>query len=389
MIEVLSPAAKTATKTTSARPTISAADVVAVRRRVAHRVLARQPAGLVEGERQRPADRAGDRPHDVAGDERDADEQQHRAAGQSAEAGGGGPGAEHALQQGEQPEQADGGGDVRRAAAAARRRGGQGVGVQRRHGRHPRRAHGRHHRGHQRDADAHARARSTIVRPASTSPLEGRSSAASKSAPSSAAMPSPASRPSTDAATPMASASTATARRTCRARRAERAQQRELARPLGDRDRERVEDDEGAHQQRRAREREQRRREEAADRVVGGVGLFGRVRGAGLDGHRARQRAAHRGGEALGRDARVGGDDDARQVAGALEPALDVGEPRHDQRGAADRRPVAPLPDAGDHDALDARARASGRRAGRRAGPGPRPAGDRPRPRRAGGAARP
>ena len=55
----------------------------------------------------------------------------------------------------------------------------------------------------------------TTVRPASTSPLEGRSSAASNSAPSSAAIPSPANSPSTDAATPMASASTATARRTC------------------------------------------------------------------------------------------------------------------------------------------------------------------------------
>ena len=215
----------------------------------------------------------------------------------------------------------------------------------------------------------------TIVRPASTSPLEGRSSAASKSAPSSAAIPSPANRPSTDAATPMASASTATAVRTCPRVDAERAQQRELARPLRDGDREGVEDDERADEQRRAGEREQRRREEAADRVVGGVGLLGGVRGAGLDGHGAGQLAAHRGGEALGRHARVGGDDDARQLAGALEPALDVGEPRHDERGAADRHPVAPLPDAGDHDALDAGARASARRAGRRAGPGRPPAG--------------
>ena len=40
---------------------------------------------------------------------------------------------------------------------------------------------------------------------------------------------------------------------------AERPQQRELARALGDRDREGVEDDERADEQRRAREREQQR----------------------------------------------------------------------------------------------------------------------------------
>ena len=49
------------------------------------------------------------------------------------------------------------------------------------------------------------------------------------------------------------------ARQHLAAGRAERAQQRELARALGDRDRERVEDDERADEQRDAAEREQRR----------------------------------------------------------------------------------------------------------------------------------
>ena len=154
----------------------------------------------------------------------------------------------------------------------------------------------------------------------------------------------------------MTSASAATASRICaRVAPSERssANSRDA---LRDGDRERVEDDEGAHEQRRAREREQRGREEAADRVVRGVGLLGRVGGAGLDGHRARQRGAHGGGQPRGRDAGLGGDGDAREVARALEPALDVGEPRHDERGPADRGPAAPLADAGDLDVLDARA---------------------------------
>ena len=67
------------------------------------------------------------------------------------------------------------------------------------------------------------------------------------------------------------------------ARRAERAQQRELARPLRDGDREGVEDDERADEQRGAGEREEHRREEAADRVVDLVGLLLGSGCAGLD----------------------------------------------------------------------------------------------------------
>ena len=297
--------------------------------------------------------------HDGAGDERHADEQQHRAAGQRAEAGwprgrsrtapAAGPASPSRLTAaatyGARRRRA------RRASRSARRRAARPPA-----GRASRAAPGR-------AAAASVTPMPTnspisIVRVASTSPPEGMSSAASKSAPRAAATPSPASRPSTEAATPMASASTATAVEDLPARRAQRAQQRELAGALGDGDREGVEDDEGAHQQRRSREREQRRREEAADRVVGGVGRLGGVGGAGPHGQRARQRLPHRGGQLRGRDAGRGGDRDARQLAGALEPALDVGERRHDERRAAERHAVPPPGDAGDHDPLDAGARA-------------------------------
>ncbi len=81
------------------------------------------------------------------------------------------------------------------------------------------------------------------------------------------------------------------------ARAAERAQQAELARALGDGDREGVEDDEGAHHQGHVGEHEQERAQEAEVAFqFGGVvaGLFG----AGAHVHRAwqRQRAAGRAG---------------------------------------------------------------------------------------------
>ena len=156
----------------------------------------------------------------------------------------------------------------------------------------------------------------------------------------------------------MASASAATASRICRRVAPSERSSANSRDALRDGDREGVEDDEGADEQRRAREREQRGREEAADRVVGGVGLLRGVGGAGLHRHGARQRGADGGGQPRGRDAGLGGDRDAREVARALEPALDVGEQRHDERGPADRGSAAPLADAGDLDVLDARARA-------------------------------
>ena len=118
---------------------------------VAHRVLAREPAGLVEREGERLPDRARERPHDIAGDERDADEQQDRASRQRAEAAAGGPAAEQALHEAQEAEQAHARGDVRRPAAA--RRAGQRVGAQRRDGRDPRGAERRSDRGEQRDPD--------------------------------------------------------------------------------------------------------------------------------------------------------------------------------------------------------------------------------------------
>ena len=104
---------------------------------VAHRVLTREPAGLVEREGERLPDRARERPHDVAGDERDADEQQDRAARQRAEAAARrarrrtGPARGPAGRAGSRPRRctASGGGACVPVSGSA---------LQRRDGRHPR-----------------------------------------------------------------------------------------------------------------------------------------------------------------------------------------------------------------------------------------------------------
>ena len=74
------------------------------------------------------------------------------------------------------------------------------------------------------------------------------------------------------------------------ARGAERAQQRELARPLGDGDRERVEDQEGADEQRDAGEAS--RPSEEAELVPDVAGLLGGLLAAGAHLDAARQRLA-------------------------------------------------------------------------------------------------
>ena len=112
-----------------------------------------------------------------------------------------------------------------------------------------------------------------------------------------------------DAATPRTSASPATAATIWRRVDAERSQQRELARALGDGDREGVEDDERADQQRGAGEREQHRRQEAADRVVDVVGRLLGVGCAGLDLEVGGGDLADARGERLGRHAVLGGGD--------------------------------------------------------------------------------
>ena len=58
-----------------------AAAVVAVRLGIAHCVLAGKQAGLAEQPLERPADRAGERPHEPARAEGHPDEEEHDAPG--------------------------------------------------------------------------------------------------------------------------------------------------------------------------------------------------------------------------------------------------------------------------------------------------------------------
>ena len=157
------------------------------------------------------------------------------------------------------------------------------------------------------------------------------------------------------------------------ARRAQGAQQRELARALGDGDREGVEDDEGADEQRGAGEREQHRRHEAADRLVDVVGhLLGVVRaGPHLEVGGGDLADARR--ERLGRHAVLGGGDDAHHLAVAVEPLLHLRQRRRDQARPADGVDVAVLEDARRSSPARRRCGSRGRPAGRPAGPRPRP----------------
>ena len=74
LIESLRPAAKTATKTTSASPTMSAAAVTAVRAGLRVALSRASSPGRVSEALKWPADDSGERAHDVARAQRDADE---------------------------------------------------------------------------------------------------------------------------------------------------------------------------------------------------------------------------------------------------------------------------------------------------------------------------
>ena len=137
----------------------------------------------------------------------------------------------------------------RRRTGVPRRRAQRG---DRRHaGRAQRGRQRRHHRhadaDDQRDDDRAGASSAPAVGMPKPDGLEQRRQALANSSPSS--------RPITDAVTPMTSASQRHGCQDLAARGAERAQHRELARPLRDRDRERVEDDERADEQRGARRR--------------------------------------------------------------------------------------------------------------------------------------
>ena len=137
---------------------------------------------------------------------------------------------------------------------------------------------------------------------------------------------------------------------------ANRAQHREFARALGDRNRERVVDDERADQHSDARKGEQGVANDLADQVVEHAGLFVGVLLAGLDDDvRLRQRGAHVGLQLIVGNAVLGFGVDVARLALQRPPVLDVNQRRQHGRGAAERRrPVAVLHDAHDLDGLDA-----------------------------------
>ena len=272
---VLQPCAKTATNTTSPSPTMSAAAVTAVRPGLRD-AFSRASSPVVSCRRcERPADQRGQRPHDVARARRDADEDEQRAGAHRAQACGRGAAAEQALEHqceaGERDEDRGDaaqprepwavGGASSRIAATGETRVARTAGMIAATSVTP----------------MPTESATTIVRGArSIAPRGMPMPAASKSAPRPRAKPRPRKRPATEAATPIGQRLRRHGAEHLAARGAEGAHQRELARALRDRDREGVEDDEGADEQRRAGEGQQRRGQEAADlrvdlcRVVGG-----------------------------------------------------------------------------------------------------------------------
>ena len=145
-----------------------------------------------------------------------------------------------------------------------------------------------------------------IVRDCSTVPLSGRSAPNALNSWSSAgASASPSSSPSSEPSEPEQQPFDDDRAHDLGARGAERAQQAELARALGDRDRERVEDDERADEQRDVGENQQERAQEA-ELGFEVRGLLGGLFGAGADRHRGRQGGAHAAAQLVGGDARLG-----------------------------------------------------------------------------------
>ena len=252
VIDVLRPAAKTATNTTSPRPTISAAEVVAVRAglRIAFSRASR-PGSSNAAAIGRPIAPAIGFTTERATSATPTNSSTAPPASAPRRLGGG-AGAEQPLQQAHEPQQAHAGGDVGGPAAAAGARLGQRVGAQRGHRRDARRAQRRDDGGREGHADAdeqrdldrargeHEAARGHVERGVEERP-EGRRHAEPGEQAEHGGRDADGQRLDRDGGEDLP------------ARRAQRAQQRELAGALGDRDREGVEDDEGADEQRRAR----------------------------------------------------------------------------------------------------------------------------------------
>ena len=352
--DALIPAAKTVTNTTTASPIISAAGRDRRAARLAHRVLARQAPGQAAQPLQRPADERRQRPHQPRAEHRHAEQRRHGAAAD--EAGrrvGVADRAEQAV--GGHPEAAE-----RRAAPPPPRRSCRGRGPR---AARPRAAPPSATRAWpaapasaRRRASRTCRPRPTtmIVRVSITMPVLGRSiPKLLKIAFRPAAKPIPANTPSTAPSSPMIVASVIIPRRICPRVAPSVRSMPELADALGDRDRERVEDQEAAHQQGHAAEHEQDHAEETelvldVLRLARG-GLLPR-----LDEQARRQHAVDAPSQLLGRDAGRGLDGDPVELALLLGQALGLGQ-RQLGRARAARRGVAEPLDADDLVGLHAR----------------------------------
>ena len=232
-------------------------------RRVARRVVAGELAGRVPQALQGPADDRGQRAHDVARAQRDADEDQQRAEPHGADR----------LLAGPPPNSPGRAARARRgppapvttAPAAARRRFVQRLVAHRGHGRHPRGAHGGEDGGRERDADADCQADDDRPR----RELHAATRDAQAGCVEERAEPLREAQAAEQAKDGRGDADQQSLGRDrhedLTPRGPDGAQQRELAPALGHGDREGVEDDEGAHEQRRAGEGQQGRREEAAE----------------------------------------------------------------------------------------------------------------------------
>ena len=282
--ELFRPAAKTVTKVTSARPTISAAAVTAVRLGLRWCVLAGEPARQAPQPLQRPAGDRRKRRHQPRAEERDAEDDRRRRRRRPARRRYR-PRRRRRARRGPSP------GRRRRAATESsatrirRRRVGGGskacsaaIGgtlVERRAGTSEEST----------VTTTPIASETTTVRDSITSEVVGRSiSNALSSALRQLAMQRPPTTPTIAPSTPIAERLDEDRREIWRREAPERAQHPELRHPLGDGDREGVEDQEAADEDRDEGEDEQEGLQEAevvADFFGAAVGLSA----AGLDPH--------------------------------------------------------------------------------------------------------
>ena len=268
------------------RPAVRAGDHVARRRRA----RSSEPRGRVLQARGDDRDQR---------DERHADRQRrrggHRPAGLAHRVAPGEP-ARRAAERLRRAAEQRGEGAHRRAPAAAPGRRPARPSRSAATGAHPRRPPGGQQPGERASRPCRRAATRRSCRAANTVPASGSDSCiASNSASSAFASPSPATSPTAEASTPMASASTSTRAEHLPARGADHPQQPELARALGDGDRERVEDRERADQHRHAAEHEQRDpddRDELLEPVEGEAVLRRRRSATCASGERRRPRSA-------------------------------------------------------------------------------------------------